>query len=237
MIALATDLTSERDASRLIAHDEAVLHVARIAYENPTTPESLRAMGPGLSAAADLLVPGVALKAIAFACTSASVTISNEDVTAAIGKVRPGVPVVTPSSAGLAGLRAFGARRIALLTPYLVETTEPMVAYFKSNGLEITRTGCFGLADDRQMARLDHATLIDAAVSLDTPETEALFLSCTALPAVDVIDEIEARLGKPVVSSNQASLWALRGFAGLGAPARPAGRLFDLPWPVKGYAA
>ncbi len=198
MVALATDLTMERDASRLITHDEATLHVSRIAFENPTTPDNLHAMGPGLSAAADLLVPGVDLAAIAFACTSASITISNDVVYGAIAKVRLGLPVVTPSSAALAAFRALDVRRIALLTPYLIETTAPMVDYFRQQGLSIQTAACFNIADDRDMARLDRTTLIDAAVSLDSPHIDAVFMSCTAMPAVDVIDEIEARLGKPV---------------------------------------
>lgn len=237
MVTLATDLTVERDARRLIAHDEAVLHVSRIAFENPTTPDSLRTMGPGLSAAADLLVPGVDLAAIAFACTSASVTIRNEVIAGSIAQVRPGVPVVTPTSAALTAFQVLGVRRVALLTPYLVETTRPMVDYFSAQDIRIESVACFGLADDRQMARLDRTALIDAAVSLDTPQVDALFLSCTALPALDVIDAIEARLGKPVVSSNQAMFWALRGLAGLAVPEQGVGRLCDVPWPAGGLVS
>jgi maleate isomerase len=231
VIALATDLTFERDAARLIDWDEARLHVARIPFDNPTTPDNLRAMGPNLETAAALLVPGVELSAIAFACTSASITLSNETVTQAIGLSRPNVPVVTPSSAGLAALKALGAKRIALLTPYLTETTAPVVRYFETNSIAVKRCGCFGLGDDRDMARIDLDALVEAAVSLDDPDVEALFLSCTSLPAVDVIEAIETRIGKPVVSSNQATLWVMRGLAGLPAPARRAGRLFDYPPP------
>lgn len=237
LIALATDLTVERDAARLIGWNEAIVHVSRIRFENPTTPENLNAMAPGLAAAASLLAPGADLAALAFACTAASVTIRNEVVAEAFASVRPGVPVVTPSSAGLAALNALGASRIALLTPYLPETTAPMVAYFEAKGLAVAKAACFGLADDRDMARLERDSVVEAAVSLDSAEVDALFLSCTAMPSVDVIDAIEARVGKPVVSSNQAVFWAMRSLAGL--PQRPpqtggVGRLFDLPGPRRG---
>lgn len=231
VIALATDLTFERDAARLIGWDEATVHVARIPFENPTTPDSLRAMGPRIAAAAGLLVPGADLAAVAFACTAASVTIRNAVVRAAIAEVRPGVPVLTPSSAGVAALRALGARRIALLTPYLAETTAPMVGFFEAAGFSVVRVGCFGLADDRDMARLDHDSLIEAAVTLDGPDVEAVFLSCTAMPSLEVIEAIEARLGKPAVGSNQATLWAMRALAGLPAGPRGVGRLLSLPGP------
>lgn len=237
LIALATDLTFERDAARLIGWNEAVLHVTRIRFQNPTTTENLRAMGPDITAAAALLVPGVNLAALAFACTAASVTISNQVVEQAVDRVQPGVPVITPSGAAVTALKALGARRVALLTPYLAETTVPMVEYFEDHGLGVARCGCFGLADDRDMARLDHEALIEAAVSLDTDAVDAVFLSCTAMPALDVIDAIEARIGKPVVSSNQATLWMMRGLAGL--PQQPpptggVGRLFDVPVPPAG---
>lgn len=233
LIALATDMTIEQNAARLIGWDEAVVHVSRVRFVNPTTPDNLRAIGPDIAAAAELLVPGVDLAALAFACTSASVTLRNDVVMTAIASVRPGVPVVTPSSAGLAALRALGACRMALLTPYLAETTAPMVDYFEAGGLAVERCACFGLADDRDMARLDHDTLIETAVSLDSPSIDALFLSCTALPALDVIEAIEARIGKPVVSSNLATFWALRGLAGLPppVPALGVGRLSTCPFP------
>jgi maleate isomerase len=233
MIVLATDLTVERDVRQLITPDEAVVHVSRIPFENPTTPASLQAMGPNLTAAADLLVPGVDLAAIAFACTSASVTIRNEVVSQAIAKVRPHIPVVTPSSATLAAFQALGVRRIALLTPYLVETTAPMVGYFEEQDIQIEKAACFNMADDREMARIDDETMIEAAVSIDSPQVDAVFLSCTALPALNVINAIEARIGKPVVSSNQATLWALRGLVGLPPPEPRIGRLFDKSWPKK----
>nr|WP_283254930.1 aspartate/glutamate racemase family protein [Marivita sp. GX14005] len=188
-------------------------------------------MGPNIAAAAALLVPGAELAAVAFACTSASVTIHNDFVSGAIAQERSGVPVVTPSSAALAGLKALSARRIAILTPYLRETTGPIVNYFEANDIEVKRAGCFGLADDTDMARLDPETIIDAAVSLGSADVDAVFLSCTAMPALDVIDEIEARLDKPALCSNQATFWAMRGIAGLPPRADAVGRLFQCPVP------
>ena len=141
-----------------------------------------------------------------------------------IGAARPGVPVVTPPDAACEAFAALGVRRIALLTPYLPETTEPMVDYFEGRGLTIVAAQCLGLADDRDMGRVSAETILAAAAAVDTPEAEAVFLSCTALPAVGAIDRIERDLGKPAVSSNQASLW--RALAHAGVAAEGPGRLF-----------
>lgn len=227
LVALATDLTFERDAMRLLSPDDVALHVARIAYQNPTTPPNLRAMLPHLSRTADLLVPGLDLAAICFGCTSASITLGDAAVDEAIGRARPGVPVITPARAAREAFAAIGTRRIALLTPYVVETTGPVAEYFSDAGFDVVRTCCLELADDRDIARLSADTLLAAARAADTPEAEALFISCTSTPALGLIAKIEARLGKPVVSSNQASLWRMLDFAKAPMP-EGYGRLFDI---------
>ncbi len=228
LIALSTDLTTERDAMRLMPPERAALHTARVRYDNPTMPENLARLGPRLTAAADLLTPGVDLAAIIFSCTAASVVIGDDAVADAIAAGRPGVPVVTPPAAALAAFAALGVGRVALLTPYTIETTAPMAAYFQGHGLDIVNAQCLGLTDDREMARISADSIVAAAEAADAPAAEGVFLSCTALPAVGAIERIEDRLGKPVVSSNLATFWQALGHAGVApAPGAP-GRLFRL---------
>jgi maleate isomerase len=234
LIALGTDLTSERDFARLVPQDRAAVHTARIAFENPTTPERLRRMQPGLTRAADLILPDIPLDAICYSCTAASVVIGDEAVAGAIQAARPGVPVVTPTGAARAAFHALGVRRIAILTPYLVETSQPMAAYFTRHGLAVARLHCLGMEDDREMARVSRETIVNAALAVDTPEAEALFISCTALPALGAIAEIEARTGKPVVTSNQASIWAMLCHAELGGGTEGYGVLFRHGLPAGG---
>lgn len=226
ILALATDLTSERDAARVIGAERAALHVARVAYENPTTPENLRRMGPRLTAAAELLVPEVPLAAILYSCTAASVEIGDAAVAEAIGRARPGVPVVTPPGAVVEAFRALGLRRIALVTPYLPETTAPVLAYLRARGLGVESAHCLSIADDRDIARVSRDTIVEAALAADRPEAQGIFLSCTALPTLDLVADLEARLGKPVVSSNLASLWRLCHHGGIAPLPGTPGRLF-----------
>ncbi|MGS4943986.1 aspartate racemase/maleate isomerase family protein [Meridianimarinicoccus sp. RP-17] len=228
LIVLSTDLTTERDAARIVPPDHAAVHVARVPFQNPTTPENLRRMAPLLTRAADLILPGEPLAGIYYACTSASVVIGDAEVGEAIHAARPGVPVVTPTAASLDAFAALGVRRIALVTPYLPCTTVPMVGYFERGGLETVSAHCLGMEDDRDMARVSAQTIIDAVLAADSDAAEAVFLSCTALPALGVIDTLEARLGKPVVTSNQAGLWRMLRHAGLMADRAP-GRIFATP--------
>lgn len=239
LIALATDLTSERDFARIVPHERAGVYVSRIAFENPVTPETLGELASRLTTAAGLLLPGEQLDAVCFSCTAASVVIGDEDVAAAIHAAHPGVPVVTPTFAARFALAALGARRITVLTPYLVKTSEPMAAYFAQHGFDVTRFECLGLEDDREMARVSRPTLVEAACRVMETDAEALFISCTALPSAAVIADIEALTGKPVVTSNQASIWAMMRHAGLDDRPEGFGRLFghDLPLPDEGVAA
>ena len=224
LVALATDLTMEGDLAYLLPQ-EARVHVTRVVFANPTTPENLLAMRPRLTEAAALIAPEIPLAALCFGCTSGSAVIGNDAIAEAFGAARPSVPVLTPTSALLAAAAWLGLRRIAVLTPYLPETTSPLVAYFETEGLSVASTLCLGLADDRDMARIEPDEIVAAAVDADVPEADAVFLSCTALPALHVIEKIEARLDKPVLTSNQVCAWAMLRAAGLPA-ARPTGRLF-----------
>ncbi len=227
-ILLATDLTTELEAARLLQPERITTHAARVAFENPTTPKTLRQMGPRLSATAALLAPVGPLAAVYYSCTAGTVALGQAAVTASVEAHLPGAAVVTPPGAALAAFAALNVRRVALLTPYLPETTRPMVAWFAEHGLEIVRAACLGIEDDRDMARLTTASIVEAAVAADDPRAEALFVSCTALPAIAAVEAIEAQTGKPVVTSNQAALWQLRGHAGNGTPRSGAGRLFRI---------
>ncbi|MEQ8481490.1 MAG: aspartate/glutamate racemase family protein [Hoeflea sp.] len=230
LIALATDLTSERDLYRQLPQENVAIHVTRVAFENPTTPENLRRMTPRLSEAAGLLAPSGPLRAICYSCTAASIVIGDDRVRAAIAEGAGDVPVVTPAGAALMAFAALGVQRISVLTPYTVETSEPLAAYFSAHGLSIARFRCLGLEDDRDMARVSNRSIIDAALEADTSDADALFLSCTGMPSVNVIAEIEQIAGKPVISSNQASAWAMARIGGFGEH-RPVefGRLFACP--------
>lgn len=223
LVALATDLVIEHDLQSMMP-EAARLHVTRVAYANPTTPANLRAMAPHVAAAADLILPGIRLAAIGFGCTSGSVVIGDAALAATIDTVRPGVPVQTPPLAAVQGFRALGVRRLSLVTPYLPETTAPMADYFRAAGFDLLRIEGMGLADDRDIARLPAEAILDTIRAADDSRSEAIFLACTALPVLALIDRIEAMLGKPVISANQALAWAMLRAAGL--PGTGPGALF-----------
>lgn len=208
LILLSTDLTTERDFAAAYDGTDVIWHGARIRYCNPTTGENLRATLPELADAAALL-PAVPLAAIGYGCVSASVVLGDRLVRETINAVRPDVPVITPIAAAETALRALGARRIAVLTPYLESTSRDIHAHFAQRGYAQTDFHFLGLGDDGDMGRLDPEMILRAAAALDVDNADAVFISCTAVPALGVIPRIEETLSRPVVSANQALLWRM----------------------------
>ncbi|WP_214471209.1 ectoine utilization protein EutA [Mesorhizobium sp. dw_380] len=231
LIILATDHTTEPDFRRMVASERIGVYVARIPYANPTTPENLRKMQPALTAGAALILPDEPLDAICYSCTSASVVIGDAEIDAAIQAAKPGVSVVTPPMAAVRGLNAFGVRRISILTPYTVETSKPMAAYFAAQGFEIASFTCLGFEDDREMARIAPAALVDLARQATHAQADALFVSCTALRAALAVTGMEQAIGRPVVTSNQATAWNCLRLCGDEKSHSEFGRLMTMPLP------
>lgn len=231
LIILATDHTTEVDFQRMVASDRIGVYATRIPYANPVTPENLRAMQPSLTAGAALILPDEPLDVVMYSCTSASVVIGDAEVEAAVKAAKPEAAVVTPTAAAVSGLKAFGARRISVLTPYTLETSRPMADYFAALGFDIARFTCLGLTDDREMARIAPEEIVAFAKEAMAPDSDALFISCTAVRAAGVAAQIEAAIGKPVVTSNLATAWACLRLCGDEALRPELGRLMTLAYP------
>jgi maleate isomerase len=225
LVALATDLTLEVDAAAVLGDNEA-LHVTRIAFTNPVTRESLKAVAPELAGAAGRILPGERLDALAFGCTAASAALGDDAVRAALAAERPATPCVTPISGLLAAARALGVRKLAVLAPYTEPVARDLAVYLEGLDLEVTALTWLGVDDDRAIARISPATIEAAAGDTLEPTADALFCSCTALRARALVPTLERRLGKPVLTSNQVLLWYALRRAGV---TRPLGLSAYLP--------
>ena len=230
LIALATDHTTEVDFQRMVANERIGVYATRIPYANPVTPANLRAMQPSLTSAAALILPDEPLDVVMYSCTSASVVIGDAEVRAAIRAAKPTAAVVTPTAAAASGLRAFGAKRIAVLTPYTIETSKPMADNYRAHAFDHARFTCLGLTDDREMARISPEEIVAFAKEATAPDSDALFISCTAVRAAGVAAEIEAAIGKPVVTSNLATAWACLRLCGDETVRPERGRLMTLAY-------
>ena len=228
LIALATDHATERDFMNMRPCDEVVIYTSRVRNLNPCTVENLQTMAPLLTEAASLILPGTRLDVVAYSCTSASVVIGHDAVAERIHAARPGIPCVTPLSAAYAGFERMGVARIAVLTPYVDEVNAMIARHIEGHGMELAGFTSFHMADDREMANLPPEAIYQAALEADRADAEALFISCTAIRACDVVERLERTLGKPVVTSIQAMFWQSLRYAGYSKPVDGYGRLLRL---------
>jgi maleate isomerase len=230
LVVLASDQTLEHEFREMIRIPGVAFYESRVFNDNEITPETLRAIGPRIAPSLDLILPGVPLDVVGFGCTSATMTLGESAVFAEIHRVRPGVACTTPVTAALAAFRAFGARRIGLLTPYSRRINENLARYFESRGVGVAAMATFDRPDDREAARISLESIEKGATRLaEAPAVECVFVSCTSLRVAAAVERIEARSGIPVTSSNHAMAWHCLRLGGVDDRVEGAGRLFGLP--------
>lgn len=224
LIALAGDATVEQDFRSLGLGADIGLYVSRVP-SLAVTVENLLMTAKGLGGATALLLPDQRLDVVAYACTSGAVIAGDDNVATAIRAVRPGIPVTTPIGAALVGLARLGARRVAMLTPYVEEINAPVVRHMAAKGVDVVDIATFDLLAEDDMARVTQDAIVEAVAGLDHARADAVFVSCTALRAMGAIERLEARLGKFVLSSNLALYWHALRLAGIDLAIPGFGRL------------
>jgi maleate isomerase len=162
-------------------------------------------------------------------CTSAAMALGAR----AAGEIMQGVAAggaIDVGSAILDALRALRLGRIALFTPYLPETNARVIDYLAAAGIETTAALGLGLNASpllfRAVSRTTPAALAAHLAGLDHSAAEGILICCTDLPTMAALPGLEASTGKPVVSSNQAMVWAIAQHFGA-QPAAAGGGLFD----------
>ncbi|WP_211100540.1 maleate cis-trans isomerase family protein [Acuticoccus sediminis] len=216
LVVLRTDETIESDFRRLVAEPGVAVYTARIPCETEVTPEALARMKAALPAAAALLPWSMTYDVVAYACTSASTVIGSDAVAAA---VREGVGtrhVTDPLAAVKAACDALGVRRLGFLSPYVAPVSASMRAALEAYGLRVAAFGTFAEESDERIARIEGASIVAAVerIAAEAP-CDAIFASCTNLRAAAEIEGLEARLGVPVLASNQALAWHMMQLAGV----------------------
>lgn len=140
---------------------------------------------------------------------------------------RCGVPVVLGSEAVRAGLEAFGARRIAVLTPHMPKGDEEVRAWFTEAGFEVMRLSGLCCESPRAIAQVPEARIRAELRALDGDDVEALVQVGTNLAGGAVCAEAERWLGKPALSINTISAWAALRGAGVTDRIAGRGRIFE----------
>ena len=165
-------------------------------------------------------------QAVAYGCTSGSYVLGPAGDAAIIEEMQAasGVPATTTSSAVVEALRALDVQSVAVLSPHIDDLNDRLRAYLEAAGFRVAAMVGLNLSCDIEAVEpAETREIVESQV--DRPEADAVFISCTGMRTAEVINDMEASLGKPVVTANQATLWRVGQLAGvrMGRPER--GRL------------
>lgn len=228
LVVLQVDETIERDFRRLVPAELAKLHVTRIASGDDLTPDTIAQMETDLAASTALLPPAAEFDVVGYACTSGTAQIGADRVAELVHSGATTRAVTNPLSAALAAFDALELKRIGIVSPYIPAVGQPIVDAIKAHGIEVAQMLSFGEQVEARVARISAQSIMDAAHRLAAESApDGIFLSCTNLVTLDLIDPLERALGVPVLSSNQVLAWHMARLAKLSLPA-PVGRLFDV---------
>ncbi len=232
----STNTTCEGDF-QLAAPDDMTIHGHRLWITNEDRGvEGIAEMNDDIEAAARYLSTAK-VDAIAYGCTTGSFFKGpgwDAEMVQLIERTA-GVPGVATSPSVLEALEFFGAKRISVATPYPDWDNKLLLGYLEAQGLEVlnleaepwaSKAGNQGINDQ------DPAVIAEFASKACHPDADALFCSCTAWRSMEAAEELERRTGKPVVTSNQATVWATFRKVGVDKPIKGFGKLLESLAPV-----
>lgn len=186
------------------------VHVARIPLLSSGAETTQRGGDADVDYQASLL-GSAKVEVVALAQTAAS--LSSDDFDDRIIKrmsEAAGVPAITSARAIGLAVRALGAQRIALVTPFPIPVLRRLVSHYTGKyGLEVIANESFSDSDSVAYPALGQELARDAIARTDQPEIEVFVVPGGNLPTLAFISDWELAVGKPVITTNQAALWAM----------------------------
>jgi maleate cis-trans isomerase len=184
--------------------------------------------GPDVLAEGARKLRELGVHAAVWACTSGSFVFGWDGATAQVAGVRTaaGVPASSTSFAFVNAVRHLGVRRVAVAATYPGDVAGRFVDFLGHAGVEVVALSCRGIVTAAEVGTLGREEVLDFVAANDHPDAEAVLVPDTALHTVAWLDEAEERVGKPVLTANQVSVWEGLRLAGDHAPRAGLGALF-----------
>ena len=207
LIALSTDQTIEGDFYTICKNLPLDIFVNRIHNQNPLTKENLLKMQDDLELVTSKILPDERINTIAYGCTSGTIAIGEDKVKEKILLAKQDCYVTTPVTSAIKAFKQMNIRKIALFTPYPDAVNKTILDYFTQKSIEVSSFTSLNLNLDSEIAQVDPNYILEISSKLEIKNADALFISCTALPVLDILDKLENKIQKPVLSSNQTLIW------------------------------
>jgi maleate isomerase len=227
-ILMSTDLAAESDFFAMAPEGVAV-HITRLKTEDYTTNETLARHIEHMADAASRIQPDTKPDVISYSCTSGSIVIGEDRIKAEIKKGAPWAEPMCLVTGVVDALRELGAKKLVVGTPYLDEINTAEAEFLVAKGFEVLDIQGLNLETGIEFGCVTPAYWKKFAVEIDRPEADAIFLSCGGIRSLEVAEEIEQAVGKPVITSNQAQFWSCLRRAGITDELQGFGRIFSRP--------
>ena len=207
LIVLATDVMIEKDFLQVFSGISVDLYVNRITNFNPVTAKNLKKMANNITSVAENILPGEKVDCVVYGCTSGTIVSGYDNIKKKINQAKPDALVTAPSTAALNALKKKNIKKVSIVTPYIKSVNDDVVKFFKKNNFEITSNTYFDIESDVDIGKVDQNKLFEILLNINHKNAEALFVSCTSLPVLNIIEKLESKLNMTVLSSNQALIW------------------------------
>ena len=227
LIALASDFMIEKDFINIIKGKDIDFFVNRIQCYNPLTSENLIKMSEKVTEVTKDILPDQKIDCVVYGCTSGTIAAGYNSIEKKIKLAKPEAKVTTPSTAAINALKKLNIKKVSIFTPYLKDLNDEVVEFFKKENLVVTSNSYFGIESDIDIGKVDQDYLYEVLSKIELNDADALFISCTALPALSIIEKLEKKLNKIVLSSNQALIWDTLEKIGKSDSVKGFGKLFS----------
>lgn len=192
-----------------IGKDRFTIHTTRLRLRRVTVSE-LEKMEKGVAEAAALLADA-AVSVIAYGCTSGSLFrgLGHDIEIANQIHDKTGLPAVATSGCVKKALKSIGVKRVCVATPYTTEVNNLEKKFLEENGFEVTSIKGLDLEENLDIGNTQRQSIIELVRKVNDDKAQAIFISCTNLPTIGLVNYLEQAMKKPVLSSNTATLWSM----------------------------
>ena len=210
-----------------IVPERVSVHFARMLMPAGTSPERIIEMDRTDGVRSIHQLASCRPHAIAYGCTASSIVQGHAFDAHLREEIRhiAGCPGTSATNSIFAACDKLGMKRVTAISPYPAEVDAAEHRFFAEGGLATIAGAHLGISEGFRLAEPEPEEILDLALGAWDPASDGIIIACLNFRSHPIIDALEARIGKPVVASTQATLWHVLRLAGIDAPIAGYGRL------------